>query len=81
VPCVGGMGRLRRAAWGDSLLEMFFSSPVKQFSKEFPWNVLTLEFKVSAADVRGVGSAAPKLLAGDCVCGSDGSAAPGHAVQ
>lgn len=32
----------------------FFLSLVKQFSKHFPWNVLTFGFKISAVDMRGV---------------------------
>lgn len=46
----------------------FFFPPVKQFSEHFPWNILTLEFKISAADMWGVERQEPKLAAGNCVC-------------
>lgn len=67
---MGGMGQLRRAARGDYLLEMcfFFFFPVKQFSEHFPWNILTLEFKISAADMQGVEREELKLAAGNCMC-------------
>lgn len=53
-----GVGVHVWAGWGGItegyLLEMvsgFF--PVKQFSRPFPWNVLTLKFKISAAAMGG----------------------------
>lgn len=82
---VGGIGWLHRAAGGVYSLEMLgFSgvfSPVKQFSEHFPWNILTLEFKISAADTQGVEREEPKLAAGNCACPRRCRWALGQAVQ
>lgn len=83
-PRVGGMGQLHRAARGDYSLETLVPPPVKQFSKHFPWNILTLKFKIPAVDMRGVEREEPKLAAGKLVpaCdSSDASGALGHSVK
>lgn len=64
------------------LLEMvylFFS--VKQFSEHFPWNILTLKFKISAEAMGGAKREETKLVAGNCVCSQQCQGAPGRAVK
>lgn len=81
-----GAGVHAWARWGSITerysLEMvsgFFS--VKQFSEHFPWNILTLKFKIPAVAMGGAKREETKLVTGNCVCPQQCRGAPRRAVK
>lgn len=70
MPMCGWDGAASQSSPGGLLAGnvIFFSFPVKQFSEHFPWNILTLKFKIFAAHMQGIEREEPKLAAGNCVC-------------
>lgn len=67
-------GLLAGNVWG-------FFPPVKQFSEHFPWNILTLKFKIFAAHMQGIEREELKLAAGNCVCQQRCQRGPGTCCQ
>lgn len=59
----------------------FFFFPVNQFSEHFPWNILTLEFKISAADMQDVEERSRSWQLVTACASSNASGAPGHALK
>lgn len=71
-------GSITEGYWLETV-SGFFS--VKQFSEPFPWNILTLKFKISAVAMGGAQGEEPKLVAGDCVCPQQCKGGPGTHCQ